>query len=212
MPLINKHPSLEILEELTNRLTNRDSELLRRNKQLLTLVEILKILLKNNDINLFEKVIIMLSDILKESRIYLYKNVSEDGKIKMSLVKEIVYSDSVSSYNNYPEMLVYDNFPVFSLYVKDKQLYHVRVAELPNPERILFDKVNTKVVLRIPIFVKNIFWGFIGIDNCEESILWDAENVAILSNIAIAMELYLKNKKTEEDFKNLQRISSDGTR
>ncbi len=201
MPEIGKHESLEILRELTDRLTKRDAEMLKKTHQLAVLVEIQKLLLQNNDDKLLEKIIHMLGGIINGSRVYLFKNkVNENNLLTMSLFYENHASD-VLPYSSLKDDALYKNLPVFSLYMQSRQLFHFRVSDIPMPERQFFENYGIKAILRIPLYSKNDFWGFIGFDNCKQSVLWEEEDIILLSNVAVSLELYIKNKQTEEDLK-----------
>jgi len=199
---IKDHNSLDILKEATERLNQRDYSLLRRNYQLSTLVEILKLLLQNNDRELFQKIVIMVSSMVETSNVYLFKNEYSNSGIKMVLVHEIK-KESTHSYTHISTSFDYEDYPVFSLYMNSHQPFHIKVTDIPLPERELFEKMQIKATLRLPLHVKNLLWGFIGFDNCYESTLWKQDDINVLHNVAVSLELYLKQKETEKELKNL---------
>jgi len=154
MPDIKEHPSLEILMELTDRLSERDSSYAKKNYQLSVLIEIQKLLLQNNDKKLFEKIISMLSAIVTASRIYIYKNVDQEHA---TLLHEFHDSEFLS-YTTLKDPLEYEHFPVFNLYLQSHQIFHFLVSDIPIPEKTSFEKLSIKVTLRVPLYVKNKLW------------------------------------------------------
>jgi len=208
MPPIEGHPSLEILKELTDRLIKRDADILKKVRQLSVLVEIQKILLQNNDPEIFHKIIDMLSGISRASRIYLYKNTGVGDNAGMSLSYEWQAPD-ILPFKIAEEYCTYKNLPVFNLYMNSNQPFHFRVRDLPTTEHQVFTDNGVKVTLRVPIYVKSTPWGFFGLDNCEDDILWNEEDLNIIFNVVSSIELYLKNKHTEEDLQNSTSLFSE---
>jgi transcriptional regulator with GAF, ATPase, and Fis domain len=201
MPAIEKHDSLDILRELTNRLGRRDYELLKKTHQLSVLVEIQKLLLQNNDNDLFQKIINMLSAIITADRIYIYRNAPSSVELLCEY-----HSSNTLSYTSLKSFKNYGELPVFNLYMQSRQPFHFKASDIPQPERKYFEVLNIYTLLRIPLYVDNEFWGFIGVDNCTTEELWEPEDVNVIMNVSVSSELYLKTKKIEE---KLQKSGDD---
>jgi len=65
------------------------------------------------------------------------------------------------------------------------------IRDFPSDERVIMEKQGIASLMATPIFVEEICWGFIGLDNCKETIIWDDNELSILQNTASALGLYL---------------------
>ncbi|HEY8241515.1 MAG TPA: PAS domain S-box protein, partial [Kiritimatiellia bacterium] len=62
--------------------------------------------------------------------------------------------------------------------------YSGLVCELPPEERRIFQAQDIRSILIVPIFVKEKFWGFIGLDDCHSDRLWSTNEESILFAMA----------------------------
>jgi len=65
------------------------------------------------------------------------------------------------------------------------------VRDFPPEERNILEKQGIASLIAIPVFVEEICWGFIGLDDCIETGLWDDNELSILQNTASALGLYI---------------------
>ncbi len=72
------------------------------------------------------------------------------------------------------------------------------ISDFTEKERSLLEPQGIISMLGVPIFVDNICWGFIGLDNCREEYNWTETELNILQNISSALGLYI--------FRNIQRL------
>ncbi len=65
------------------------------------------------------------------------------------------------------------------------------VKDFSPEEREILEKQGIASLMAIPVFVEEICWGFIGLDDCNETSEWDENELSILQNSAYALGLYL---------------------
>jgi len=69
-------------------------------------------------------------------------------------------------------------------FISSKKTYQVIVSKIHNDNHLreLLTSQDIKSILLIPIFVKELFWGFVGFDDCLTERVWsDAETVLLIS-------------------------------
>lgn len=119
-------------------------------------------------------------------RCYIFKNIMDNGVLKL-LYKYEWCSVNVETYidNPYLSGLSYQQFPgLYNSLALDEPVYGF-VKDIENK---FFKKTmelqSIKSFLFTPIFSRNIFWGWIGYDDCVKERLWTTDEVYALHTIA----------------------------
>jgi PAS domain S-box-containing protein len=118
------------------------------------------------------------------SRVYIFENqIESDGTFTASQRYEWCAAGTVSEIGN-PGL---QNTP-YSLPSMRRQYEIMRqggvftgnVKDFPPPERVLFEAQDIVSILIVPVFVRDEWWGFIGLDECRSERIWSAAEVEAL--------------------------------
>lgn len=131
-------------------------------------------------------------------RCYIFENRNDNDGLKLYYTHEWCNND-IEPYIDSPELngLTYDAFPgLYETLVKDEPLYGL-VKESENDYfRELMEMQGIKSYLFTPIFSNNLFWGWIGYDDCKTERKWADEEVYALHTVSKNIGLRLNQDKT----------------
>ncbi len=72
------------------------------------------------------------------------------------------------------------------------------INDFPKPEHKFLASQNILSIAVVPIFIDNLFWGFLGMDSCESARSWNPDELSMLRTIAVGIGSFIhKNKMTE---------------
>lgn len=72
------------------------------------------------------------------------------------------------------------------------------IRDLPEDERQWFGSLGIISLLAAPIFVRNEFWGFIGVDDCQHERAWTTEEVSAFQTMAASVGAAIARQETED--------------
>ncbi|MDI6045024.1 PAS domain-containing protein [Flavobacterium yafengii] len=131
-------------------------------------------------------------------RCYIFKNRNENDGLKLYYTHEWCNND-IEPYIDSPNLsgLTYEAFPgLYETLVKNEPLYGL-VKESENDYfRELMEMKGIKSYLFTPIFSDNLFWGWIGYDDCKTERKWADEEVYALHTVSKNIGLRLNQDKT----------------
>lgn len=162
-------------------------------------------LLTIEDLNIsVNKSLKILGEAVDADRIYIFENhKDENGRLLTSQIHEWCKDPKESQMNN-PDLQNFDYkyIPRWkSLMINGKSVNGL-VKTFSEAEREILEPQRIKSLLAIPIYVKNIFWGFIGFDDITKERIWSETEVEILKSMANIFALYIERKRTEENYFN----------
>lgn len=79
------------------------------------------------------------------------------------------------------------------------------VSELPLSERDLLEGQGIKSLAVVPIFTDNIFWGFIGFDDCTSVRSWSDSELVLLKTVAASIGGAIKRVEDERQLQQLMK-------
>ncbi|MCL1941513.1 MAG: ATP-binding protein, partial [Synergistaceae bacterium] len=96
------------------------------------------------------------------------------------------------------ENVPYDMLPSFKKALEDKKCLNSFVCDLPESEREVLEPQEIQTILIAPIYIGEVNWGFIGIDNCESREIFSEleENMLLMSGSLIANAI---QKRSDEE-------------
>jgi PAS domain S-box-containing protein len=192
----NRSYNLNKLQELTERLTEKDEALRLRNIYLHGLVQIQTLLLLNNNKNIYADVAKLLGDITNDSRIFIYKNIDS---VKAKIIASWMNKNTQSLFTPGQDIIDYQTFSDMYDVLDKGMLYNEIVEDLPDSEaKFYLMGLGVKSIIISPIRVKGKLWGFIGIDNLEDSEKWGQLTSNLLSSIAFSLQAYIRNADAEK--------------
>jgi PAS domain S-box-containing protein len=162
-------------------------------------------LLKETDIhNALQNCITALGSNIKINRCYIFKNEIENGELILNYEYEWCCEKTVPFIGS-PDLSghTYDAFPgLYEFLSLDKPLYGL-VKENTNAFfREIMEMQSIKAYLFTPIFSENVFWGWIGFDDCENERIWPNEEVNVLHTVAHNIGLRLNQNKIRLELEN----------
>lgn len=190
---------MAVKEDITERRV-LDESLKQRDKYLTALNKATNVLLKGDLID-YNRFVNIIGEASRSSRTYLFKNsVDENGKLLMNHIGEYCDSGIESEIDN-PKLqnLSYDNwFPRWNKILSKGELISGKVIDLPINERKILERQSIKAILVIPIMVNDLFWGFVGFDNCVSDREWTFLEHDFLKTAAYNLQLRIARRRTQK--------------
>ncbi|KAB1157555.1 PAS domain S-box protein [Flavobacterium luteum] len=167
-----------------------------------------KFLLSDNQIDIFKETYPIIGKVTNVDHIYYYENDPETNLIRQKYKwgKENIQLQ-ITPLRNF----THDDFSEILEKIKNRKHYNAFTNELENTvfKKLLQDN-DIKSILIFPIFIKDTFTGFIGLDDCENERNWSDDEINILqtlaSNIASSLERISNQiaiRESEDKFKLL---------
>jgi len=162
------------------------------------------ILLKQADLNQsLDKVVKILGCATLVDRCYIFKNKADsNGNLRLYYFHEWCNSGIEIQLNN-PDLSghLYTAFP--GLY--EKLVLNQPIAGLVKEStnqlfKELMEKQGILSYLFVPIFANNIFWGWMGYDNCKTPQLWTDSSITTLFAVARNIGLRISRDQSEDKY------------
>ncbi len=142
-------------------------------------------------------------------RTYIFKNKEVDGDLRLFYSYEWC-GNNITPYLNNPSLsnLSYQDFPgLLEAFIEDKYLFGL-VKESNNE---LFKQVmelqGIITYLFVPIYAKDVFWGWMGYDNCSTEYQWTEEEADVLKTVAKNIGLrIIRDEHEKEKTKLIERF------
>jgi PAS domain S-box-containing protein len=139
------------------------------------------------------------------SRVYIFENSSaEDGSIRTSLRFEWVDSEIESQMSKSHSVEISYRLAGFGrwedLLERGRPVYG-HVKDFPKSERDFLSPQKIHSLVAVPIFVKNVWWGFIGFDECKAERQWSVSEIGALEAAASTLGTTIHRKQTEEELR-----------
>ncbi|WP_333810279.1 PAS domain-containing protein [Flavobacterium sp.] len=159
-------------------------------------------LLKENNVHdALQNCINALGSNILIDRCYIFKNEIVENTLILNYEYEWCKEGTIPFIDN-PDLsgLTYDEFPgLYPSLSQNLPLYGL-VKESTNAYfRELMEMQDIKAYLFTPIFSNNVFWGWIGFDDCENERIWLEEEVNALHTVAHNIGLRLNQEKVRFD-------------
>ncbi len=163
-----------------------------------------------NENKVFEDPLKYVGEATKVDRVYYFKNDLNTNLL--SQVYEWTSKESLKEIDN-PELqnIPHEAFPEFMEVIVKNKPYLSIVNELPDGNfKTILQEQSILSILILPIFIKKVFYGFLGFDDCTSERVWNSDEINILqtltNNISVTIDrIQSENiiKESEEKFKLL---------
>ncbi|MCP9762241.1 PAS domain S-box protein [Lacihabitans soyangensis] len=201
-----------------------EAKLIENQKELLYKSELLavvarsteKLLISTNIEESLSEIFNLIGDTIGADRIYYFEN--DIAKFLTNQKAEWVREGIIPQIDN-PELqnLPLDSFGFITEILLQNKVFKKIVSEIEDPE--VFELLSSQGILSIilfPITIKDIFYGFIGFDDCTTEQIWSDDKINILfslsTNVANAIER-LNNehiiRESESNFRQLNENLED---
>ncbi|RAR47256.1 PAS domain S-box protein [Flavobacterium lacus] len=163
-------------------------------------------LLRENNIDFsLQKCVNFLGIGTSADRCYIFKNKIANAEIIIDYEFEWC-NDGIIPYIDNPELngLSYDAFPGLYDILSSNQSIHGLVSKISNEYfRDLMTMQGIKSYLFMPLFSNDLFWGWIGFDNCNNERLFCESEVTALKSVANNIGLRLEQETFERNLTNI---------
>ncbi len=178
-----------IARDVTERI-KAEEELRRKDTLLTSIANASIILLVNPDhLQAINQALKILGEATKVDRVYVFENHrdSETNELLMSQKYEWCREGIEPQIDNpLLQNLPYSSpyaAPLFNKVIKG-EIYSGIVRQMSLEERDILEPQGIKSILIIPIFIGELFWGFIGFDDCTREREWSDSEKAVLKTAA----------------------------
>ncbi|MBL7761251.1 MAG: PAS domain-containing protein [Sediminibacterium sp.] len=170
-------------------------------KLLQSISEANAILLEENEIDTaLNNVVAVLGAATEVDRCYIFTNRIVEGEIRLFYTHEWC-KEGVEPQLGFPDIsnVSYDIIPdLYETLSQDKFMYGLVRASENQFFKEAMEAQSILTYLFAPIFCKNIFWGWIGFDNCTTEEVWEIEEVNALYAVARNIGLRLARNAAEQ--------------
>ncbi len=156
-----------------------------------------------------QKVLHLIGEATDASRVYIFQNFEdEEGKPFTSQIYEWVKGKDVKPEIDNPtlERLYFDD-PIFVRWVNVMTHHgyiHGFVRDFESElERKVLEEQDIISILSMPIYVKNKWWGFIGLDECVNHRIWSEAETGALETLAHNLGAAIYRKQVESELREL---------
>ncbi len=173
-------------------------------------------LLKNNNLNqLFEEIFSIVGQATNIDRIYYFENNEAEHYFsqKNEWVNKNKKIQPEIDNKSLQKMLHKDNLIYYEVLSK-KQVFKAKSSQIKNP--FIYQRLRSQGILSIllfPIFINDVFRGFLGFDDCSREREWTEEEVSILqilaNNVSITIERIENLNLIEESQKQFNLLADN---
>jgi PAS domain S-box-containing protein len=162
------------------------------------LAESSKLMLSNgSQKHVINKVLSILGETALVDRVYVFKNTYIDGALTNMNHEFEWCGEGVDRYIENPELqnVPWENYEDLKPILAGGNQFKANTKELTNDVfREALEMQSIKSVLFMPIFTDQIFWGWVGFDDCKNERNWDEVDLMTLSSIASNMGAFIQRK------------------
>lgn len=158
-----------------------------------------ELLNKKNIEDIFDKTFDKIAEVIDADRFYYFENDRKTSLVSQKF--EWTKKSNLKEINN-PDLqnLPHETFPEFMTHLMKKEPYKAVVSKIKeNNLRELLESQSIKSILVIPLFYEDVFYGFIGFDDCTNEREWSDAELQTLktlgSNLATTI-IRIENENT----------------
>ena len=188
-----------------------EKQIIYKSDLLTSITKTTEILLQTtNEDKVFEDSLTHVGEATKVDRVYYFKNDIDTNLL--SQIFEWTRDDSLKEIDN-PELqnVPHDVFPEFMEVIIKNKPYLSVVKDIPEGSfKSILQEQSILSILILPIFIKKVFYGFLGFDDCTSERIWNSDEINILqtltNNISVTIDrIQSENiiRESEEKFKLL---------
>ena len=169
---------------------NSEQELFKLHNELYLLLDSLKSEIKDEEFDIIMiRALKSLGNLSRADRCFIWENYYLPGS-KILCMKQIYewvneeYAFAVQD-TDLVENIVYEP-DLYELLSAGNTLNGI-VKDFDDYNREVLSAQNIKSILCVPIHIENLFWGFIGFDNCQTEALWSPFEEKVLISVSLTI-------------------------
>ena len=140
----------------------------------------------------------MIGKLVDVDRVYIWKNHTVDGRLYCSQVYEWSEVADPQQGNEYTVDIPYDEcMPTWQNTLQAGKCINSLVREMNQAEQAQLSPQGILSILAIPVFLQDVFWGFVGFDDCRKERVFTDNEVSILRSASLLIaNALLRNEMT----------------
>lgn len=198
---------LSIFRNVTERKENARL-LIKKDLLLHGIAEATKSLISANDpVNGFNSALQILGHSVEVDRTYIYKHAVDEASNEMFI--KLLYEwtrDNIEAQINNPilQKLPYSRFSSLNFYnhFKEGKTLKFVIKDLPDKDQKVFIDRNIRSIILVPILIDDIYWGFVGFDDCTKDREWITSEESLLITMASSLGSVIKRNMIQEELIN----------
>lgn len=140
----------------------------------------------------------ILLDATSTDRVYLYKNLEENGELYLDLVAEATAEGVEPVADNQGDNFKYSDVPWWHNNLSNQQIINAQIDEIPEPERSILVDQSVKSVLVIPLTVNQEWYGYLGFADTRQQRTWKENEISLLKTASGIIAAFEKRKMIEK--------------
>jgi phosphoserine phosphatase RsbU/P len=185
-----------------------EQDLIYRDKILHAITQSTQELLKNETLDTsMGSALEILGKAIDMDRVYYFTTTLDSQNNIQSISKKAAWNNiQFEPQTNKPEMqnIPLDAIEVFIEPLLNHQPFMVIVKNLEDtPTQQLLVEQNIQSLLVLPIYIRDIFWGFIGFDDCHKERKWSQSEQDLLKIFTTSVAETIERKEAEKESKQL---------
>ncbi|MDJ0780535.1 MAG: PAS domain-containing protein [Desulfosarcinaceae bacterium] len=143
------------------------------------------------------------------SRVYIFENEKDPQDGLLTSLRHEWVAEGISAQLDDPCMhrisFEHMGFQRWTQLLKRGMAVFGRVLEFPESEQAFLLRQSIQALVVAPIFVDDVWWGFIGFDDCTEARRWSSMEIDALYTAGNIIGAALRRKRNEERISTLSR-------
>jgi PAS domain S-box-containing protein len=155
------------------------------------------------------EVLRLIGEATESSRVYIYQNYLKDDEEYASRVYEWVDNDIMPAIGNLPVTDKKISSSGFERWVQVMKTHrgfvtgNIRDFELSEQKRLR--EHGIKSLLAIPIFANDLWWGFLGLDDCRKERIWTEPEIAALEALTMNLGAAIHKRNLDQQMIHLNK-------
>lgn len=190
-----------------------EEELGKKDRILTAVALSIKELLENMD---YYDAVIKCFDLLGKAadvdRVYLFENIIDaEGVEKTSQKIEWNSGDFGAQIDNeHLQDIPFDDIRDFIEVIRSKNTFYGVVREIEDANvRALLEEQGILSIVILPVYVKDVFWGFVGFDECKYERRWSHVEFSTLSAFVNSLERAIERSVIEAELASSKRLAEN---
>lgn len=192
-----------------------EEELGKKDKILTAVALSIKELLENMDYyDAVAKCFDLLGKAAEVDRVYLFKNHIDDQGIEKTSQKIEWNSGDFGAQidNEHLQDIPFDDIRDFIEVIRSKNAFYGVVREIADVNvRALLEEQGIVSIVILPVYVKEVFWGFVGFDECKYERRWSHVEFSTLSAFVNSLERAIERSVIEAELTSSKRLAENAS-
>ncbi len=187
---------------MTENLAASEKQIIKKQNMLKAIKEATNELLANSNIDSsIANSIVIIGKAAEVDRIYYFKNNRDDEQFLATTEQKSVWkSISCASLTDDAALnnIEFDKISELIEPLSNRMPFNciVRYLESSNTKKLM-EEQHVLSILVLPIFVENIFWGFVGFDECKYERVWTDDDIALLMSFTNSISAAISRNDAE---------------